>query len=46
MLTTALEVAGLSLLAAAAIVWLGLAGILASAGGLCLLGAWLIERSR
>lgn len=46
MLTTVLEVAGLALLAAAAIVWLGLAGILASAGALCLLVAWLIERSR
>ena len=46
MLTTVLEVAGVGLIVAAMVVLLGLAGALAGAGGVCLLAAWVIERSR
>lgn len=44
MVTTVLELAGVALLAAAAVVLLGLAGALAAAGGVCLLAAWVLER--
>ena len=46
MLTSALEVAGFLLLAAALVVLLGLAGALASAGVGCLLASWMLERNR
>lgn len=44
MLTTALEVAGVSLIVAAAVVLFGLGGALAAAGGVFLLAAWILER--
>lgn len=44
MLTTALEIAGVGLLAAALVVLLGLAGALAAAGGVALLAAWTLAR--
>ncbi len=43
MLTTVLEIAGVGLLCAAAVVLLGLAGALAAAGGVSLLAAWVLE---
>lgn len=43
-MTTALEFAGVSLLAAALVVLLGLAGLLAAAGALALLAAYILER--
>lgn len=44
MLTTALEITGVGLLCAAAVVLLGLAGALAAAGAVALLAAWVLER--
>lgn len=44
MLTTALEITGVALLCAAAVVLLGLAGALAAAGAVALLAAWILER--
>ena len=44
MLTTALEIAGVGLLAAALVVLLGLGGALAAAGAVSLLAAWVLER--
>lgn len=44
MLTTALEIAGVALLCAAAVVLFGLAGALAAGGVLALLAAWILER--
>ncbi|MEZ5119671.1 MAG: hypothetical protein R2686_07185 [Candidatus Nanopelagicales bacterium] len=46
MLTTALEVTGVALICAALVVLLGLAGMLAAAGGLALLASWVIETRR
>lgn len=43
-MTTALEIVGVGLLAAALIVLLGLAGALAAAGGVSLLAAYVLER--
>ena len=43
MLTTVLEIAGVALLCAAAVVLLGLAGALAAVGGVSLLAAWVLE---
>ena len=43
-MTTALEIAGVALLCSAAVVLLGVAGALASAGALALLSAWVLER--
>lgn len=44
MLTSVLEVVGLALIVAGVVVLLGLGGALASAGGVLLLAAWLLER--
>lgn len=44
MVTTALEVAGVALLYAALVVLLGLAGVLAGAGAVALLAAYVLER--
>ena len=44
MLTTVLEIAGVTLLCAAAVVLLGLAGALAAGGVMSLLAAWILER--
>ena len=42
--TTALEIVGVGLLCAAAVVLLGVAGALASAGAVALLAAYVLER--
>ena len=43
-ITTALEIVGIGLLAAALVVLLGIGGALAAAGGVSLLAAWVLER--
>lgn len=43
MLTTVLDVVGVLLLCAAAVVLAGLGGALAAAGGVALLASWVLE---
>jgi hypothetical protein len=43
-LTTALEIAAVGFLAAAAVVAFGLAGALAAAGGMCVTASYVISR--
>lgn len=40
--TTVLDVTGVLLVCAALVVLFGLAGLLASAGGVCLLASWIV----
>ena len=40
--TTVLDVMGVLLVCAALVVLLGLGGALAAAGGVCLLGSWIV----